>query len=83
MLTKDGPKVVEYNARFGDPETQPLLSMLDSDLMDIFEACVNGTLDQVEVKWKDGAACCIVLASGRLSGEVPERLSHLRSGGGG
>jgi len=64
MLTKDGPKVVEYNARFGDPETQPLLSMLDSDLMDIFEACVNGTLDQVEVKWKDGAACCIVLASG-------------------
>ena len=64
MLTKDGPKVVEYNARFGDPETQPLLSMLDSDLMDIFEACVKGTLDQVEVKWKQGAACCIVLASG-------------------
>ena len=64
MLTKDGPKVVEYNARFGDPETQPILSMLDSDLLDIFEACVNGTLDQVDIKWKDGAACCIVLASG-------------------
>ena len=64
MLTKDGPKVVEYNARFGDPETQPLLSMLDSDLMDIFEACVNGTLDQVDIRWKPGAACCIVLASG-------------------
>ena len=64
MLTKDGPRVVEYNARFGDPETQPILSMLDTDLMDIFEACVNGTLDQVDIKWKDGAACCIVLASG-------------------
>ena len=64
MLTKDGPKVVEYNARFGDPETQPILSMLDTDLIDIFEACVNGTLDQVDVKWKEGAACCIVLASG-------------------
>ena len=64
MLTKDGPRVVEYNARFGDPETQPILSMLDTDLMDIFEACVNGTLDQVDIRWKDGAACCIVLASG-------------------
>ena len=64
MLTKDGPRVVEYNARFGDPETQPILSMLDCDLLDIFEACVDGTLDQVDVKWKSGAACCIVLASG-------------------
>ncbi|MBO5728153.1 MAG: phosphoribosylamine--glycine ligase, partial [Oscillospiraceae bacterium] len=64
MLTKDGPRVVEYNARFGDPETQPILSMLDTDLMDIFEACVNGTLDKVDIKWKSGAACCIVLASG-------------------
>ena len=64
MLTKDGPKVVEYNARFGDPETQPILSMLDTDLLDIFEACVDGTLDKVDIKWKKGAACCIVLASG-------------------
>ena len=64
MLTQDGPKVVEYNARFGDPETQPILSMLDTDLMDIFQACVNGTLDQVDIRWKEGAACCIVLASG-------------------
>lgn len=64
MLTKDGPKVVEYNARFGDPEAQPILSMLDSDLLDIFEACVDGTLDQVDIRWKQGAACCIVLASG-------------------
>ncbi len=64
MLTKDGPKVVEYNARFGDPETQPILSMLDTDLIDIFQACVDGTLDQVDIKWKSGAACCLVLASG-------------------
>ena len=64
MLTQDGPKVVEYNARFGDPETQPILSMLDCDLMDIFQACVDGTLDRLEIKWKPGAACCIVLASG-------------------
>lgn len=64
MLTKDGPRVVEYNARFGDPETQAVLSLLDSDLLDIFEACVNGTLDQVDIRWKDAAACCIVLASG-------------------
>ncbi len=64
MLTREGPKVVEYNARFGDPETQPILSMLDTDLMDIFEACVNGTLDHLDIQWKQGAACCIVLASG-------------------
>ena len=64
MLTQDGPKVVEYNARFGDPETQPLLSMLDTDLMDIFQACVDGTLDQMDIRWKPGASCCIVLASG-------------------
>ena len=64
MLTADGPKVVEYNARFGDPEAQPILSMLDTDLLDIFDACIDGTLDQMEIKWKPGAACCIVLASG-------------------
>ena len=64
MLTPDGPKVVEYNARFGDPECQAVLSLLDSDLMDLFLACRNGTLDQVDVRWKDGASCCLVLASG-------------------
>jgi len=64
MLTPGGPKVVEYNARFGDPETQPILSLLDSDLMDIFLACRNGTLDQIDIRWKPGAACCLVLASG-------------------
>ena len=64
MLTPKGPKVVEYNARFGDPETQALLYQLDTDLFDIFNACVDGTLDQLDIQWKDGAACCLVLASG-------------------
>ena len=64
MLTPDGPKVVEYNSRFGDPETQPVLSLLDTDLLDIMCACTNGTLDQLDIRWKDGAACCIVMASG-------------------
>ena len=64
MLTPNGPKVVEYNARFGDPECQAVLSLLDSDLLEIMLACRNGTLDQVNIRWKDGAACCLVLASG-------------------
>ena len=64
MLTPDGPKVVEYNARFGDPECQAVLSLLDSDLMDSFTACREGTLDQLDLRWKDSAACCLVLASG-------------------
>lgn len=64
MLTPDGPKVVEYNARFGDPECQAVLSLLDSDLLDIFTACREGTLDQADIRWKDRAACCLVLASG-------------------
>ena len=64
MLTPKVPKVVEYNARFGDPECQAVLSLLETDLMDILEACVDGTLDQVNVKFKDAASCCLVLASG-------------------
>ncbi len=64
MLTPEGPKVVEYNARFGDPETQPLLCRLESDLFEIFNACVDGTLDQMDIRWKEEAACCLVLASG-------------------
>ena len=64
MLTPNGPKVLEYNARFGDPETQVVLPRLDGDLVDIFEACIDGTLDKVEFSWKDNAAVCIVLASG-------------------
>ena len=64
MLTPNGPKVVEYNARFGDPECQVVLSLLETDLLEIMMACRNGTLDQVDVKWSDGAACVLVLASG-------------------
>lgn len=69
MLTPQGPKVVEYNARFGDPECQAVLSLLDSDLLDIFLACRNGTLDQTDIRWKGGAACCLVLASGGYPGK--------------
>ncbi|NCE65376.1 phosphoribosylamine--glycine ligase [Pseudoflavonifractor sp. 524-17] len=68
MLTPDGPKVVEYNSRFGDPECQAVLSLLDSDLMEIFQACRAGTLDQVDIRWKAASACCLVLASGGYPG---------------
>ncbi len=64
MLTPEGPKVLEYNARFGDPETQVILPRLKSDLVDIFEACIDGTLDQMKIEWEDNAAVCVVLASG-------------------
>ena len=64
MLTEKGPKVVEYNARFGDPECQAVLSLLETDLMDILEACVDGTLGDLDVKFRDAASCCLVLASG-------------------
>ena len=64
MLTPKGPKVVEYNARFGDPECQVVLSLLETDLMDVLQACVDGTLDQLDLSWKKGAGCVLVLASG-------------------
>lgn len=64
MLTPDGPKVIEYNCRFGDPETQVVLPLLESDLLDIFEACHDGTLAKADVRFADGAAACIMLASG-------------------
>ncbi len=64
MLTADGPKVIEYNCRFGDPETQVVLPLLKSDLLTIMQATTNGTLDETEVVFDGGAACCVVLASG-------------------
>lgn len=64
MLTSQGPKVVEYNARFGDPECQAVLSLLETDLLDILIACVDGTLDQVSVRFRSASSCCLVLASG-------------------
>lgn len=64
MKTKDGYKVIEYNARFGDPETQVILPMLKTDLLEIFEAIVDERLDKVEIEWESGACVCLVLASG-------------------
>ena len=63
MLTPEGPKVLEYNARFGDPEAQVVLPRMKNDLVDVFEACIDGTLDQVELEFADDAAVCVVLAS--------------------
>ena len=64
MLTPDGPKVIEYNSRFGDPEAQVVLPRLKTDLVDIFEATRNGTLDKLDIAWKDGACACVIMASG-------------------
>ncbi len=63
MITPDGPKVVEYNCRFGDPETQVVLPLLKSDLLDIMLATTNGNLKDVPVEFSDGAACCVIMAS--------------------
>ena len=63
MLTADGPKVLEYNARFGDPETQVVLPRMKNDIVEVFEACVDGTLDQIDLQFEDNAAVCVVLAS--------------------
>jgi phosphoribosylamine-glycine ligase len=63
MLTANGIRVLEFNCRFGDPETQVVLPLLETDLLEIAEACVNGNLSDVNIRWKDGAAVCVVLAS--------------------
>ena len=63
MLTPDGPKVIEYNCRFGDPETQVVLPLLESDLLTVMQATTNGTLAETEVKFSDNHACCVILAS--------------------
>lgn len=63
MLTEDGPKVLEYNARFGDPEAQVVLPRMKNDIIDVMEACVDGTLDQLTLEFEDNAAVCVVLAS--------------------
>ena len=64
MLTQDGPKVIEYNCRFGDPETQVVLPLLKSDLLTVMQATTNGTLADVDVTFNTGSAACVVLASG-------------------
>jgi phosphoribosylamine--glycine ligase len=63
MITPDGPKVLEYNVRFGDPETQPVLSLLETDMVEIMEAIIDQRLDTLEIKWKKGAAVCVVTAA--------------------
>lgn len=63
MLTEEGPKVLEYNARFGDPEAQVVLPRMKNDIIEVMEACVDGTLDQIELQFEDNAAVCVVLAS--------------------
>ena len=68
MLTKAGPKILEFNARFGDPETQVYLTRLENDLVELLDASVNGTLDKIEMKWKPEASVCVVMASGGYPG---------------
>ena len=63
MLTEDGPKVLEYNARFGDPEAQVVLPRMKNDIVDVMNACIDGNLDQVDLQFEDNAAVCVVLAS--------------------
>ena len=63
MLTEDGPRVLDYNARFGDPEAQVVLPRMKNDIIEVFEACIDGTLDQVDLQFEDNAAVCVVLAS--------------------
>ena len=72
MLTTGGIKVLEFNCRFGDPETQAILPLLTSDLLDVFDACLDGTLDQVTVRWRAGAAATVVAASEGYPGSYPK-----------
>lgn len=71
MVTKDGPKLLEFNCRFGDPETQVLLPRLDGDLVDLLEATIDQRLDQVTAQWKSEVAVCVVMASGGYPGSYP------------
>ena len=83
MLTKDGPKVIEYNSRFGDPETQVVLPRLKTDLFDICNAVIDGTLDKLEIEWSDSACACVVLASGGYPGsyEKGKKITGLDQNG--
>ena len=74
MITSDGIKVLEYNARFGDPEAQPIVLRMKSDLLPVLEACIDGRLDTAAVDWHDDAAVCVVLASGGYPGAYPTGL---------
>ncbi|MDR3310120.1 MAG: phosphoribosylamine--glycine ligase [Oscillospiraceae bacterium] len=69
MLTPAGPRVIEYNARFGDPEAQAILPLLKTDLLDVFDAVIDGRLADIAIEWEDGASCCVVMASGGYPGD--------------
>ena len=79
MMTARGPMVLEYNTRFGDPETQAILVRLESELLDALEACVEGRLSETEMRWKPGASACVVAASGGYPGSYTtgNRISGL------
>lgn len=70
MLTANGPQVLEFNCRFGDPETEVVLPLLDTDLVEIAEACVDGRLDEIDIRWKSGATVCVMLASEGYPGKL-------------
>ncbi|MBI1881081.1 MAG: phosphoribosylamine--glycine ligase [Chloroflexi bacterium] len=72
MLTEAGPRVLEFNCRFGDPETQVILPLLESDLVSVFKACLDGTLDRIELKWRAGAAATVVAAAAGYPGDYPK-----------
>ncbi len=74
MITPDGAKVIEYNCRFGDPETQVVLPMLETDIVDIMEAIYDEKLDELDIQWKDGACACVVMASGGYPKKYPTGL---------
>ena len=74
MMTARGPQVLEYNARFGDPETQAILTRLESDLVDAIEAAVDGTLDKADLRWKPGASACVIASSAGYPGSYPKGL---------
>lgn len=74
MMTPNGPKTIEFNARFGDPETQVVLSLLETDLLDIFLATVGGTLRDIDIRWSGDSAVCVILASGGYPGSYPKGL---------
>jgi len=74
ILTNDGPKVLEFNCRFGDPETQPVLSLLDLDIIDLFDAILHKKIKNIRLKWKKGAAVCVVLASSGYPGEYKKGI---------
>jgi phosphoribosylamine--glycine ligase len=74
MMTTDGPRVLEFNTRFGDPETQTLLVRLESDIVDLLDAAIDGSFDKLKLKWKPGASACVVVASGGYPGKFKSGL---------